>query len=550
MSTVQYNKREEITAKNKLFSQVRTTIETAFYGNNVVKVNSLKEAYNLAYNSPGTIITSQCVYRGEELGLDSNARVLLFNDGNVKGRCAAAKKVLGEVDVNSEEYSGKIREAIFLTRGKKLYHGEVIIGLQEDFMVKAHLLIPEGHENILYNWMLNFQYINEEYINMYRKSKRIEGEGDIYIFSDPEWKNSEHPYGLAFFDSEHNVSSILGMRYFGEHKKGTLTLAWGCANRHGYVSCHGGQKRYNLSKDRKFVAGVFGLSGSGKSTITHAKHDGKYDITVLHDDAFIISMENSSSVALEPAYFDKTQDYPLTSEDNKYLLTVQNCGATVDEEGRIVLVTEDIRNGNGRAVKSKIWSDNRTDKLEEPVNAIFWLMKDQTLPPVLKVKGASLASTLGATLATKRTSAERLVPGIDPDALVIEPYANPFRTWKLEDDYNKFKVLFEKNNVDCYILNTGSFMDKKITKEVTLTIIENIVEANCDFTKWAKFSQLEIMEIEGYKPDFNDKNYKKQFEDRMKDRLVFLEDRKTAKGGYDALPEEALQSLRVIINEI
>mgnify|MGYP006990193905 CR=1 FL=1 len=35
-------------------------------------------------------------------------------------------------------------------------------------------------------------------------------------------------------------------------------------------------------------------------------YDGKYDITVLHDDAFIISREDGSSVALEPSYFDKT----------------------------------------------------------------------------------------------------------------------------------------------------------------------------------------------------------------------------------------------------
>lgn len=54
----------------------------------------------------------------------------------------------------------------------------------------------------------------------------------------------------------------------------------------------------------------FGLSGSGKSTLTHAKHEGKYAVEVLHDDAFIISLENGSSIALEPAYFDKTQDYP------------------------------------------------------------------------------------------------------------------------------------------------------------------------------------------------------------------------------------------------
>ena len=47
---------------------------------------------------------------------------------------------------------------------------------------------------------------------------------------------------------------------------------------------------------------------------------------------------------------------------------------------------------------------------------------------------------MGATLATKRTSAE-YVPGEDPNKLVIVPYANPFRLYPLAKDYNKFKQL-------------------------------------------------------------------------------------------------------------
>ena len=115
------------------------------------------------------------------------------------------------------------------------------------------------------------------------------------------------PKCLSYFNTSTNCAAILGMRYFGEHKKGTLTIAWAIANRNGYASCHGGQKRYKLSNGNTYVASVFGLSGSGKSTITHAKHDGKYDVTVLHDDAFIINTDTGSSIALEPTYFDKTQ---------------------------------------------------------------------------------------------------------------------------------------------------------------------------------------------------------------------------------------------------
>ncbi len=550
MATKANYKWEEIKKENPIFSQIRVTIETPFYGNNVVNVSSVKEAYKLAAASPGTIVTDIPIYEPEKNGLDPDAKVLLFNDGAVKGRCAAARRIIGEPNVDQEAYASKIREAIYNTRFRKLYHAEAYVGLDKDFMVKAHLLMPEGHENILYSWLLNFQYITEAYHKMYLESKDIENEGDIYIFSDPDWKHEEHPLGLSFFDPTHNCAALLGMRYFGEHKKATLTLGWGTANRHGYAACHGGQKRYNLSTGKKFVAGVFGLSGSGKSTITHAKHGDKYDVTVLHDDAFIISTENGSSVALEPSYFDKTQDYPMANDDNRFLLTVQNNAATRDENGKIVLVTEDIRNGNGRAVKSKLWSPNRVNKFEEPVNAIFWLMKDPTLPPIIKLSGSALASVMGATLATKRTSAERLPEGVDPNALVVEPYANPFRTYPLVNDFTKFKKLFDDNDVDCYILNTGSFMDKNVTPAITLGALESVIEGTATFKPWGEFSDIQIMDVEGYVPDMKDSEYVTQLYSRMLDRVKYVKSRDFEKGGFDKLPEEAIGALVRVVNEL
>ena len=550
MSTKMQYKRSEIGPGKQGFSKTRSIIEAAFYGNNVVQINSLEEAYELAKNSPGTVVTDMPVYKGETFGLPEDAKVLLFNDGSVTGRCAAARRIIGEPGVDTTDLDKKLMDAVYDTRYSTMYHAQAFIGLDPEFMVRAHLLIPEGEENILYNWLINFQYISEDYKEMYKNSEVIEGESDIYIFSDPQWNHAEHPLGLTYFDTANNCAALLGMRYFGEHKKGTLTIAWAIANRHGYASCHGGQKKYTLDGGKTYVASVFGLSGSGKSTLTHAKHGGKYAVTVLHDDAFVINSDTCSSIALEPTYFDKTADYPVDSEDNKYLLTVQNCSATLDEDGKVVLVTEDVRNGNGRAIKSRLWSPNRVDKIEEPVNAIFWIMKDPTIPPVVKLKGASLAAVMGATLATKRSSAERLAPGVDPNALVVEPYANPFRTYPLANDYVKFKKLVEEKNVDCYIINTGDFMGKDVKKEVTIGILEAIVEDRAEFKQWGPFEDIEIFEQEGYVPDLNDKNYIDALKARMNDRLKFVESRLTFKDGYDKLPDDALAAIAKVIGNL
>lgn len=526
----------------KLYNRIRTTIETSFYRNNVVEVKDLRQAYELAKNAPGTIVTDQIVANAKELGLPSDAHVLLFNDGSITGRQAKLRKLVDKD--NEEKFAGLLREVDFATRKKKMYHAQVYVGLDKEFMVKAHLLIPEGYENTLYSWVLNFQIVNEEMTKIYKESKILD-EGDIYIFSDPDYYPNEFPDGLALFDEKNNCACLLGMRYFGEHKKGTLTLAWSIASRNGYTACHGGQKRFNLGKGKEKVIGVFGLSGSGKSTITLSNHDGKYDTTVLHDDAFIISNVDGSSISLEPSYFDKTQDYLLTNPQSKYFLTVQNCGATLDEDGKLVLVTEDIRCGNGRTVKSVFATPKREYRFAKRCDAIFWIMKDNSLPPVVKVKSPELASVMGATLATKRTTAE-YIKGEDPNKLVIVPYANPFRLYPLEKDYAKFKDLFSNMGVDCYIINTGFFLEQKVTPKVTLGLIEDIVTENAKFEKFGPFTDLEYMPIEGFIPNFNDNEYLQMVKARMLNRLEFV----SQLSDFDRLPEEALNAIKKVADEI
>ena len=50
------------------------------------------------------------------IGLAKDSKVLLLNDDAVKGRCAAARRILGELGVDAEEYAMKIRDAVYDTR--------------------------------------------------------------------------------------------------------------------------------------------------------------------------------------------------------------------------------------------------------------------------------------------------------------------------------------------------------------------------------------------------------------------------------------------------
>ena len=528
---------------NPLFSKLRSTIETAFYGNNVKPVTSVAEAYTLATQEPGVILLDMPVFKPEEQGLPADAKILVTNDGKTTGRYAKARRIIGDEGIDEVELAGIARDAVYDSRNKEWISTQVVVGLDQKFTARAHLMIPKDHASIMYSWIMNFKFFDEATKDFYNNSKDIP-EGDIYIYSDPDYVVPGHPGGLAIFDPAHNCAMILGMRYFGEHKKGTLTLAWSLANRYGYVACHGGMKRYNLKTGESFTIGVFGLSGSGKSTLTHEKHNGRYNISILHDDAYIINTNDLSSVAMEPTYFDKMQDYPVEHPANKYLLTLQNVGVTLDENGNKVVLAEDVRNNNGRAIKSQFWTDNRVNHVDEPVNAIVWLMKDKTLPPILKIDDPVLAATMGATLATRRSTAEKLDANVDPNALVIEPYANPFRTYPLVRDYESYKKLFKECGVDCYIMNTGFFLEKKIPKEVTLDLLERLVEGDLQFEPFGAYENLSYVEVPGFEPPFDVREYHHQLHQAFEFRSEYVE---KLKDGKNELPHEVLDVLKTLM---
>ena len=485
---------------NPLFSKLRSTIETAFYGNNVKPVTSVAEAYTLATQEPGVILLDMPVFKPEEQGLPADAKILVTNDGKTTGRYAKARRIIGDEGIDEVELAGIARDAVYDSRNKEWISTQVVVGLDQKFTARAHLMIPKDHASIMYSWIMNFKFFDDAVKEFYNNSKDIP-EGDIYIYSDPDYVVPGHPGGLAIFDPAHN-----------------------CAE--------------------SFTIGVFGLSGSGKSTLTHEKHNGRYNISILHDDAYIINTNDLSSVAMEPTYFDKMQDYPVEHPANKYLLTLQNVGVTLDENGNKVVLAEDVRNNNGRAIKSQFWTDNRVNHVDEPVNAIVWLMKDKTLPPILKIDDPVLASTMGATLATRRSTAEKLDANVDPNALVIEPYANPFRTYPLVRDYESYKKLFKECGVDCYIMNTGFFLEKKIPKEVTLDLLERLVEGDLQFEPFGAYENLSYVEVPGFEPPFDVREYHHQLHQAFEFRSEYVE---KLKDGKNELPHEVLDVLKTLM---
>ncbi len=59
------------------------------------------------------------------------------------------------------------------------------------------------------------------------------------------------------------------------------------------------------------------------------------------------------------------------------------------------------------------------------------------------------------------------------------------------------KKLFSECGVQCYIMNTGFFLENKIPKEVTLDLLERLVEGALDFKPFYKYENLSYVEVPG-----------------------------------------------------
>jgi len=453
----------------------RATIEAAFFGNNVEALTHAR-IYELARRQPAIRELDVPMYKPEQFGIPAGSPCLLSIDGDVVGRTARARRVMRRVsEADRKKYLGILREAIFDLGSKECLVAEAIGGLSEEFMLKMRLLISKRHAKNASDWLTNFQSFEGEAVKRYKRSIPIK-EPDILILVDPEWRHPDYPDGLVIIDDDKNAIAILGLRYFGELKKGTLTLIWRVAVRQNMVPCHGGI-REDIYNGKKRITANFGLSGSGKSALTNRKGG-----VIIHDDAFVIDLDGNRSIALEPNLFDKT-DRGWTEE---MTFSFMNVGV-VEINGKKIPLLNDVRNANGRCIKSRDVLGTVADKTGKP-DAVVWLMKDSTLPPIVRLDNAMLAVAMGATLMTKRTAAEN-VSAEEMKKLVFEPFANPFRCHYLSTDCELFLKLF-KSGTTCYVFNTGGYWKNSDTdlvdvpKDLSLRLQQAIVADEIEFEPW------------------------------------------------------------------
>lgn len=543
-----------------------------------IRTVSVAEAYELAKHQGDVQDTDLPVYppAAKRLRLPQGATVINQVHGKIVGRTAKARRVYKNL-TNSEKNKvlGDLREAVWNMQQRPLLMAHAIVGLDPDLMLKATIVGTEDDAINIFNWLVNFTPY-EELAETYEKSVRLPIQ-DIIIVADNHWSCADPFYHcegfpqLALVDDCANVIYNFGMRYFGERKKGTLTLAWTSGIRVGMAACHGGIKEIDFSecedaevrKAGKRSIAFFGLSGTGKSSHTNAHDNGGtlpkgFKKVVLHDDAFQIDCENRVCRVWEPTLFDKTDSRPMGHPDWRYMISLMN-HALIRKDGKVLPLGQDVRNPNGRALIDRDLLGDYVNRCTFP-KTICWLTKDTTLPTILRFTDQNLAVAMGASLMTQRNRAEN-VSEEELNKLVFVPFANPFRIYELWKDVAAFLNVFEHGAVG-YCFNSVGFWKAsphdlhKIPLQTSLTLQTAILLDRLEWENWDRLpgSQIPTREsVDALLPGFydtyspanveNPEMYLKTLEDRFRQRREYLQKSDIAE--QPALLQRLMGALRV-----
>ncbi|OQY40239.1 MAG: phosphoenolpyruvate carboxykinase [Candidatus Cloacimonetes bacterium 4572_65] len=540
----------------KQMSTTRAMAETVINNSRVRKV-TISEAYEMAKRQPGVSETDFLIYEefSKKVGLPRGAKILNDCHGRIIGRTAKARVFYHrEAELDRIKIAGDIREAMFEIQKHNLIKGEAVVGLDDDLMIKATYVTTESDAMNMFNWLANFtpfEVVEEQYKN----SKELEIQ-DIIIIAYNEWTSEDPRYQnvgaaqLALVDEKENVIFNLGMKYFGERKKGTLTLAWTSGMRLGMAACHGGIKEIDFStcnEEAYHKLGVrsiafYGLSGTGKSSHTNSIDNGGtlpkgHKKVVLHDDAFQIDVEEKVCRVWEPSLFDKTDSRKPDHQDWHYCLSLMN-HSILNIDGVRTPVGLDLRNANGRSLFDRDLLGNWVNRCSFP-KALAWLMKDTILPPVIRFTNKHLAVSMGTALMTKRNRAEN-VPESELTKLVFEPFANPFRVYELWKDVKAFIKVVD-TGADIYCFNSIGYWKSSDTDleaiplQTSLTLQSGILMDQIEWEDWDLLNggQIPTREsIEKILPGYYDKydpstrtnvhKYKMFVSDRFRQRIDFI----------------------------
>ncbi len=300
---------------------------------------------------------------------------------------------------------------------------------------------------------------------------------------------------------------VLGSDYYGECKMGSLRAAMHIMRefRNG-LGLHAGSKILRIAEDGKLVDKgvlIFGLSGTGKTTITVNDHglQAPERVIVLQDDINLLR-HDSFAYGTEESFYVKTDSINSQPE----ILPATRRPVAIGENVYVDPNTHEIDfdnwtiSTNGRAIVPRRAVANTEDNIDLPqTDVIFFNTRRYDIPPVGRLISPAQAAAFFMLGESTITSADDPTRVGEPLRVVA---FDPFIVDQHHKQGNVFYDILRKNpHVQVYLVNTGKVggMDEgvKITPQVTLKLVESLVRGHAEWKMDEKLGYESATEIEG-----------------------------------------------------
>ncbi len=411
----------------------------------------------------------------------------------IRSRSAAFTEVVYEID---EDLVSLLEQVWGYIRWQQMIRVTARIGSSDRQPLFANLYVTRRYARIAQMFAMNFSVeLDQDY-------------ADLVTVVVPEW----HQRKIIVMPRQ-RVTYILGSDYYGEAKMATLRMAMylGRETMDG-LGLHAGSKIVRINTPRGLEEKgllIFGLSGTGKTTITTADHGlaSPEGVEVLQDDINIL-LPNGSALGSEANFYIKTDNVtkqpPLLSAARERGALIENCW--VDDDGEIDFDNHAITT-NGRAVVPRVAIPNTSGRIDlDRVDCLLFNMRRYELPPIGRLVSAEQAaaffmlgeSTITSAEDPSRVGQAKRVPGFDP-FIMDNPHVNGNRL---------LRILRNNPNIRCYLLNTGRMGGKdgaNMTPDVTFAAIrgalgESIEWRYDDILGYEIPKTLDIPEAANYDP--------------------------------------------------
>lgn len=507
-------------------SQLRLTALLAFAKNNE-PIDDPQILYDKSLDMDNVVQLGRSIKSPGKFGFRSDTKQIVWNHHNPVGRTAKARRFWHGADAEEKKNLATIaREAVLDLQTTGSITSRAYAGLDKEFCVGLQFVGNRHYPVAALSFLLNFQALNTPELNSFYRNSRQINEPDMLLIYDPDWFHPDYDGGLVIIDRESKTIFVLGLDYFGEIKKGLLTLVWHTAiheriaytDMRRFLPIHGSICVIN-GKTLVIIA----LSGSGKSSLSRNAE------SIAHDDAFVVSMVTGKVIVLEPTFFNKTDGDDIGDETTRRGLIFYNMGLA-EIDGHLDVIPKDRLVANGRVIQERPF--NAVDGYNG-IDIVSLVMKDDTLPPISLINNPALFAAFGASLMTKRSLAEALKSIEEQFTLVIEPFAQPFRSWRLNTECRMFQLFLELFKPVTVILNTGDFMGNDINLELTRDmILPKLTKGDLDFLPWRIVPEKMVSLIKKgtlgndynrkFSPKTSDHEYVSRFVERMQTRIDFL----------------------------